>query len=128
MSAEQGQVQEMLRALARLARREPTPAEKVLWEMLRDHRCGGLGFRRQTIVGPFRLDFYCPAKKLAVEVDGSIHQEPEVLKRDADRQNILEQEFGIRFVRVSNEDVLKHRSQTLKHILTTALLENDLNE
>jgi type I restriction enzyme R subunit len=128
MTPRQGQVQEMLRALARQARREPTPAEKVLWEMLRDHRCDGLGFRRQTIVGPFRLDFYCPAKKLAVEVDGSIHQEPEVLKRDADRQNILEQEFGIRFIRVGNEDVLKHRSQTLKYILATALLENDLNE
>ena len=113
--------------LARQARREPTQAEKALWEMLRDHRCGGLGFRRQTIVGPFRLDFYCPALKLAVEVDGSIHQEPEVIKRDVDRQHILEQEFGIRFVRVSNEDVLKHRNQTLKHILATALPEDEQN-
>ncbi len=109
-----------LHALAREARRMPTPAEKVLWEMVRDHRCGGLHFRRQAIIGPFRVDFYCPAARLAVEVDGSVHQEPAVQKRDADRQEILEQQFGLRFLRLSNEDVLQRPQEAIQRILTAA--------
>ena len=111
----------MLWALARQARKEPTPAEWRLWEMVRDHRCGGLGFRRQPLVGPFRPDFYCPAKKFAVEVDGGIHQEPEVIRWDQDRQQILEADFKIRFLRVTNEDVLKRPAETITAILAAAL-------
>ena len=96
----------MLKALAREARREQTPAEKRLWEVVRDHRCGGLHFRRQEVVGPFRLDFYCCQFRLAIEVDGNVHEEEAIARRDADRQQILEQEFGIRFLRATNGDVL----------------------
>ncbi len=98
-------MQQTLRTLARQARHTPTPAEKELWERLRDHRCHGLHFRRQDGVGPFRLNFYCRPLKLAVEVDGSIHEVGSVQRRDADRQQILEQEFGIRFLRVTNDEV-----------------------
>jgi very-short-patch-repair endonuclease len=110
----------MLKALAREARREQTPAEKQLWEMLRDHRCGGLHFRRQKVVGPFRLDFYCLEIHLAIEVDGSIHEEECIQRRDADRQQILEQEFGIRFLRVTNDDVLQRPQRTLERIFQAA--------
>ena len=96
------------------------PAERRLWELVRDHRCGGLGFRRQPLVGPFRPDFYCPAKKLAVEVDGGIHQEPEIIRWDQDRQRILEADFKIRFLRVTNEDVLKRPAETITAILAAA--------
>ncbi len=50
-----------------------TPAEQVLWEALRDKRLNGLKFRRQHPVEQFILDFYCPLHKLAVELDGSVH-------------------------------------------------------
>jgi len=111
---------EMLKRLAREARREQMPAKKQLWEMCRGHRCGGLHFRRQKVIGPFRLDFYCRHAYLAIEVDGSIHEEEGVLGRDADRQQILEQEFGIRFLRLTNEDVLQRPQQTRDRILQTA--------
>ncbi len=116
----------LLRTLAREARHSPTPMEKDLWERLRDHRCGGLHFRRQEVVGPFRLDFYCHAAKLAVEVDGSIHQIESVQQRDADRQQILEQEFGICFLRVTNEDVRHHIEEVVAQIGTVAahILDN----
>jgi very-short-patch-repair endonuclease len=116
-SSRQKSSSEMLRTLARGARREQTPAEKLLWEMLRDHRCGGLHFRRQKVMGPFRPDFCCREIHLAIEVDGSIHKEKDVQRRDADRQQILEQEFGICFLRLTNEDVLQRPQQTLVHIL-----------
>lgn len=50
------------------------------------------------------LDFYCPAHKLAVEVDGAVHDTPEQAERDAARTQALEQ-LGIRVVRVRNEEV-----------------------
>ena len=96
---------QLLKTLAREARHTPTPAEKELWERLRDHRCYGLHFRRQDSVGPFRLDFYCRSFKLAVEVDGSIHEVGSVQRRDADRQQSLEQEFSIHLLRVTNDEV-----------------------
>ena len=116
----------LLRTLARQARYLPTPAEKELWERLRDHRCYGLHFRRQEIIGPFRLDFYCRSIKLAVEVDGSIHGVESVQRRDADRQQILEQEFGICFLRVTNDEVCCHAGSITAQIGTLAahLLEN----
>ena len=113
-------MRQMLMTLAREARRLTTPAENALWEKLRDHRCGGLHFRRQDIIGPFRLDFYCRKAKLAVEVDGRIHLVESVHRRDIDRQHILEQEFGICFLRVTNEDVWHRIEEVVAQIQTLA--------
>jgi very-short-patch-repair endonuclease len=113
----------MLRTLAREARHSLTPAEKDLWERLRDHRCSGLHFRRQEVIGPFRLDFYCHAVKLAVEVDGSIHQVESVQRCDSERQEILEQEFGICFLRVTNEDIRRRLEKVVTQI---QMLANEL--
>ena len=53
----------------RSLRRTQTPAEVVLWGLVRGGRLG-VRFRRQHAVGPFVLDFYCPSARLAVELDG----------------------------------------------------------
>jgi very-short-patch-repair endonuclease len=113
-------MRQLLKTLAWEARHTPTPTEKDLWERLRNHRCGGLHFRRQEVVGPFRLDFYCHAAKLAIEVDGSIHQVESVQRRDTDRQRILEQEFGVCFLRVTNEDVRGQIEKVIAQIQTLA--------
>ncbi|MGI4788040.1 MAG: endonuclease domain-containing protein, partial [Janthinobacterium lividum] len=115
-------MRQTLLTLAREARHRPTLAENDLWERLRDHRCEGLHFRRQEIIGPFRLDFYCRRVKLVVEVDGSIHETESVQRRDIDRQQILEQEFGIYFLRVTNEDVQDHIDAVIAQISKTASL------
>ena len=47
----------------------------------------------------FVLDFYCKEVKLAVEVDGNIHLEPDVKSRDRIRQELIE-ESGIQFHRI----------------------------
>ena len=113
-------MRQTLLTLAHEARHKPTPAEDLLWERLRDHRCGGLHFRRQDIVGPFRLDFYCRKAKLAVEVDGSIHGVQSVQWRDTSRQQILEQEFSICFLRVTNSDVRYRLEEVVAQIQTLA--------
>ncbi len=70
---------------ARAMRRAMTPPEARLWANLRAGRLHGTKFRRQHPVGPYILDFYCAAAKLAIEVDGMVHACPEQARRDARR-------------------------------------------
>ncbi len=78
-----------------------TQPEKTLWAFLRRNELG-LHFRRQHPVGPYILDFYCAAAKLAVEVDGPVHLVQ--AGRDERRTAWLQQE-GITVIRFSAEDV-----------------------
>ncbi len=54
-------------------RRKLTPPEARLWRCLKGGNLARVKFRRQHPIGAYILDFYCPAAKVAVEVDGSIH-------------------------------------------------------
>jgi len=54
-------------------RREPTPFENAVWQRLRASQLGGFKFRRQTVIGSFICDFFCPAKGLIIEIDGDTH-------------------------------------------------------
>ena len=90
----------------RALRRAPTPAEARLWQALRKRRAGGWHFRRQHSVGPFVLDFYCTAAGVGVEVDGGVHDRPEVRAYDAARTAWLAA-HGVRLVRVPNAAVLR---------------------
>ena len=60
--------------MARTMRREPTPAEKMLWEALRHDRLEGIRFRRQAPYHQFILDFFAPSLNLVVELDGAYHE------------------------------------------------------
>lgn len=85
-------------------RREPTSAEALLWERLRDRRCTGLKFRRQHPIGPFIVDFVCLEGWLVVEVDGSVHAEEEQTEKDQSRSEILA-ELGYQVIRFTNDEV-----------------------
>jgi very-short-patch-repair endonuclease len=90
-----------------------TPPEVRLWNQLKGRQIGDMKFRRQYSVGPYILDFYCPALKLAIEVDGESHcMEPE---RDALRQARIEA-FGIRFLRFTNREVMEHLESVVEVI------------
>jgi very-short-patch-repair endonuclease len=98
---------------ARQLRRELTPAEKALWAALRGRQVGGLRFRCQHAIGPFVADFYCPAAKLIVEVDGPIHDQQ--VEQDAARTDYLNA-LGYRVLRLRNEDVLTNLSAAIARI------------
>jgi very-short-patch-repair endonuclease len=72
------------------------------------------------------LDFYCPAAGLSVEADGGIHDVESVARRDSERQQILEEVYGIRVVRFTNDEVLKGPEQVLNTI--KAALREQLEE
>ena len=97
-----------LRDRSRALRNSPTEAEKRLWEALRYDRCEGLRFLRQYVIGVYIVDFYCAQARLIIEVDGSIHDLPEVRLKDQSRAALL-QEHGLRLLRLTNEQV---RTQT----------------
>ena len=90
---------------ARFMRRNPTPAEQVLWRRLRGRQIGGFHFRRQHPISRFIVDFYCAAAWLVIEIDGSIHDAAEQREYDAARQAHLE-EVGLRVLRFSNAAVI----------------------
>ncbi|MBL8895702.1 MAG: endonuclease domain-containing protein [Rhizobiales bacterium] len=91
---------------ARKLRVEQTPAETKLWSRLRNNAVHGVAFRRQHPIGNFVLDFYAPAVRLAVELDGSQHNEDRHQVRDKARSLWLSRK-GIRTLRFWNLDVVK---------------------
>jgi very-short-patch-repair endonuclease len=84
-----------------------------MWAILRDRRFIDLKFRRQHPMGPYILDFYCPALKLAVELDGGQHNEPSQKRRDAKRTAWLEKR-GIMVIRFWDHDVLGDTESVLE--------------
>jgi very-short-patch-repair endonuclease len=44
-------------------------AREHLWSFLRGRRLAGFAFRRRHPCGPFRLDFFCASRRLAIELD-----------------------------------------------------------
>ncbi|MDB5592398.1 endonuclease domain-containing protein [Enterovirga sp.] len=91
---------------ARALRGAMTLPEVVLWQALRAGKLAGLRCRRQHPIGPFILDFYCPASRLAVEVDGSAHDVPDQARHD-ERRTAWLAERGIRVLRFAAADLLK---------------------
>ena len=86
--------------IAREFRKEPTEGEKILWQALRGKKLDGIKFRRQQPIGYFVVDFYSSAFRLAVEVDGPIHDQQ--MEADRARQEILEV-LGLTVLRIRTE-------------------------
>ncbi|MCC6158978.1 MAG: DUF559 domain-containing protein [Deltaproteobacteria bacterium] len=99
--------------MAREFRKNPTDTEDVLWQALRDRQLGGRKFRRQHPVDGYIVDFYCHEARLAVEVDGPIHDGQQ--EHDELRQEAIEK-HGIRFVRLKSEDVELRLTDCLREI------------
>lgn len=76
----------------------------------------GLKFRRQHPLSCFIVDFYCHELKLVVEVDGNIHEEESVKKRDKLREASI-RKLGINIIRFTNEDVYFRSDWIVKAIL-----------
>lgn len=100
---------------ARDLRKVMTEAEKVLWVKLRGKKLGGFKFRRQHPIIHFIADFYCHEVKLVVELDGGIHDDPEIKEYDINRTAEIER-LGIMVIRFSNKEVFEKLDRVLKEI------------
>lgn len=101
--------------LRRRLRREMTMAERTLWSQIRGRQLDGLRFRRQYGIGPYVVDFYCPALRLAIEVDGETHTEAFAKRHDCVRTAYLAQR-DIVVLRFWNEEILDRCEQVLQRI------------
>src|SRR5262249_53881320 len=96
-----------------------TPGEKALWFELRQRKLEGTHFRRQSVIGPFVVDFASHGAMLVVELDGGVHLASDVELRDDERSRWLEGR-GYKIMRFSNADVLKNAAEGGDQILIQA--------
>jgi very-short-patch-repair endonuclease len=89
--------------------------EGLLWRELRK-RPGGFKFRRQHPLRPYIADFYCPAVRLVVEVDGLSHAMGDRPQRDEARDRFM-QEQGFRVLRIAATDVMNDLEAVLTMIV-----------
>jgi len=97
-------------------RRNLTPAEAALWGILRKSGVEGRKFRRQHSVGKYVLDFYCPAERLAVELDGEVHLDELSQIHDRARKRYLNEQ-GIKVIRFENEFVFNEPILLIERIV-----------
>ena len=83
-----------------------TEPEVMLWVRLRRRLPDQPVFRRQHPLGPYIIDFYCPAAKLAVEIDGSTHWDDWQIAHDERRDAWLARQ-GIRVLRIGASSVFE---------------------
>ena len=87
--------------LARANRRSGNLSEALLWNELKQHKMG-VDFKKQKPIGNYIADFYCPEKKLVIEIDGWTHDNK--IEYDTERDKYM-QSLGIHVLRISDIDV-----------------------
>ena len=106
-----------LKSLARELRKNMTDAERHLWTRIRRKQLKNYQFYRQKNIGDYIVDFYCPAAKLIVEVDGGQHLSNENIQKDKARDKYLDS-LGFRVLRFSDRDVFKNIEGYFRKYLT----------
>ena len=102
----------------RALRQTATPAERRLWQIVRGRRLAHLKIRRQHSIGPFIVDFYCHEVRLAVEIDGRVHDDPARAAYDARRQRCIEAQ-GVHVLRFTNDEVRRQSdvvAEAIRHV------------
>lgn len=90
---------------AKSMRHTATDAEYLMWQLLRAKRFMNIKFRRQHVIKPYIVDFYCHEIGLVIELDGSQHGTDDAIEYDVVRTKFLEA-LGLTVVRYWNHDVL----------------------
>jgi very-short-patch-repair endonuclease len=104
-----------LKPFANEFRKKLTDTELLLWLHLRRKQILGIQFYRQKIIGNYIVDFYAPAVRLVIEVDGSQHFEPEGIEKDLSRDSYLNT-LEMHVLRFHNHQVRKHLNSVLDEI------------
>ena len=89
--------------LAKQFRKEATPSENIVWQLIRNRKIHNLKWRRQQIIEGFVADFYCSDLNVVLEIDGEVHDNDSAREYDQLRTEIFES-LGITTYRLKNED------------------------
>jgi very-short-patch-repair endonuclease len=104
-----------LKLAARTLRNGMTDAERSLWAWLRRKQLYGVQFYRQRPIASYVVDFYAPAARLVIEVDGSQHMDAPNRAYDENRTAALAS-LGLRVLRFDNRQVLDETQAVLDEI------------
>ena len=102
-----------LKKLARQLRKNSTMSEVLLWRCLKGKQILGYDFDRQRPIDRYIVDFYCKELRLAIEIDGSTHDEK--IQEDITRQRNLEL-LNVRFLRFRDADVKRNLEGVVEEI------------
>ena len=94
----------LLRDFTKNNRKNPTMAERILWQYIRGKSLG-CSFRRQHIIDIFIADFICIEEKLIIELDGGYHSLPQQQISDEERTKRLNT-LGYKVIRFTNDEVI----------------------
>ncbi|MDD5437869.1 MAG: endonuclease domain-containing protein [Patescibacteria group bacterium] len=101
--------------IRRILRVNQTEVERLLWNRIRNRRLIGARFIRQYSIGRYVLDFYCPEKRLAIELDGSQHLEQNQVEYDKERTEYL-RSLNIQVIRFWNNQIFNEMNNVLEAI------------
>lgn len=104
-----------LKTPARELRKNMTDAERHLWAKIRRKQLMGYQFYRQKNIGNYIVDFYCPAAKLVIEIDGGQHYTEVGKRKDQVRHGYLTA-LGLTVLRFSDTEVIKNTNSVLERI------------
>jgi very-short-patch-repair endonuclease len=115
-----------IKKIARSLRKNQTPSEKLFWQEFRNRKFHNLKFNRQfPIIYQtdnsnehyfYIVDFYCHDLKLAVEIDGIIHEYTK--DKDYNRDKVIEG-LGLKVIRIKNSDL--NTIELFKHTILEIL-------
>jgi very-short-patch-repair endonuclease len=97
-----------LKNRSRKLRKGMTETEVMIWNRLRRKQINGLQFYRQKPLGKYIVDFYCPAKKLVIEIDGGQHFWNDNPEKDKERDKYLADALGYKILRFTNVDIFQN--------------------
>lgn len=108
-------------AFARELTSRMTRAERALWREFQKVNTGSkkrpvCPWKPQVVIKGWIVDFYNPYTLMAIEVDGGIHDTSEQKAKDELKDSVL-RHFGIRVVRVRNEEVLRSPTAVFRRIM-----------
>jgi len=104
------------KAKRRTLRNNSPKAEIILWQKLRRKNIEGIRFRRQVSIGKYVVDFYCPKRKLVIEIDGESHFTEIAKQYDVARKKYFEG-LGLHEIRFLNSDIYSSLPGVLEEIL-----------
>src|SRR5713226_1780247 len=110
-----------VRGLARLLRRNPTDAERILWQALTSDRRFAGQFKRQTPVGRHIPDFVSFVHRIAIELINP--DETEVIARDRAARQAWLQARGYRVITMNVADIESELPAQLD-LLESSVLES----
>ena len=97
-------------------RTNATPAEKLLWQYLKEKQISNYKFQWQHGVGPYILDFYCPVLRLGIELDGNVHEDVIVQGHNLEREMYLKKIASINILRFENEEETSNTAAVIEVI------------